>query len=125
MASKAELQESRGDSIKLVSASVLVLIAIGGFYYFSTESLLYRVVSLLVAAGIAVGITYQTMVGRRAWAFVQDSRTEVRKVVWPSRNETVQTSLIVLLIVILAGIFLWLLDMFLAWGFRLLTGMGG
>ena len=79
--------------------------------------------AILAVAGVAVAIVYQTDLGRRAWSFVQDSRTEVRKVVWPTRAETVQTTLIVMALVLLVGIFLWLLDMLLAWGFQTLTGV--
>ncbi|MEA2094042.1 MAG: preprotein translocase subunit SecE, partial [Pseudomonadota bacterium] len=50
--------------------------------------------------------------------------SEVRRVVWPSRQETVQTTLVVLLMVLLVGIFLWLLDMVLLWAIQILTGQG-
>jgi preprotein translocase subunit SecE len=67
----------------------------------------------------------QTLVGGRVLGFFSDARTEVRKVVWPTRQETVQTALIVFGVVIFMGIVLWLLDMLLLWAVRLLTGQGG
>jgi preprotein translocase subunit SecE len=74
---------------------------------------------------VAVGIALTTVPGRRLWGFVQESRTEVRKMVWPTRAETLQTTLIVLLVVLLVGVFFWLLDMFLGWAIQLLIGTGG
>ena len=103
----------------------MLVAGVVGFYYYADESLLYRVLGLLAIAGVAVAVIYQTAIGRRAWGFVQDSRTEVRKVVWPTRQETMQTTLIVLVLVILVGLFLWALDTFLAWGFQGLVGIGG
>ena len=125
MSTKVEVQESRGDSVKLGFAVLLLAAGVAGFYYFAEESTLYRVLGLLVVAGVSLAIAYQTMAGRRAWSFVQDSRTEVRKVVWPTRQETAQTTLIVILLVLLVCIVLWALDGVLGWGFRALTGTGG
>lgn len=125
MVSKAEVQESRGDVLKLSLAGLVVAAAIVAFYFFSEESLLYRVIGLLAAAGVAAAIFYQTARGQSLWRFFQDSRTEVRKVVWPTRAETMQTTLIVAVLVVIVGLFLWLLDMFLSFGFQFLTGIGG
>jgi preprotein translocase subunit SecE len=64
----------------------------------------------------------QTTAGRKLWTFAADSRTEVRKVVWPSRQETVQTTFIVLVMVLIMGIILWLVDMGLLAIVRSVTG---
>ena len=124
MVSKTETTESKGDSLKLAFAVLLLIGAIGAYHFYDDQSLLLRVLGLLVVVGVTVAIAYHTLLGRRAWSFVQDSRTEMRKVVWPTRAETVQTALIVMLVVVVVGIFLWLLDMVLAWGFQALTGTG-
>jgi len=124
MSTKIEVQESRSDTVKIGAAVVVLVAGIYGFYHFADESLLYRVLGLLAVGVMALAIAYQSAVGRRAWSFVQDSRTEVRKVVWPTRNETVQTTLIVILLVVLVCVILWALDSFLGWGFRVLTGTG-
>jgi len=63
--------------------------------------------------------------GRNVWGFVLESKQEVRKVVWPTREETFRTTLLVFGMVFIVGLILWLLDMFLFWGVRLLTGQGG
>ena len=83
------------------------------------------VVGLLAVATIAVLIALQTAFGRQVAGFISGANTEVRRVVWPSRAETLQTTLAVLVVVLLVGIFLWLLDMLLLWAVQLLTGQGG
>jgi len=113
------------DRIKLSFALVLLLGAVGGFYMFSDQSLLFRVLGILIVFGISVAIALQTVMGQSAWVFAKEARTEVRKVVWPTRKETSQTTLLILLAVIIIGIFLWLLDMLLLWGVQFLTGQGG
>jgi preprotein translocase subunit SecE len=125
MNAKAEVQGSKSDSLMLVLA---LAIAIGGsvaFYYFAEQyALLYRVLALLAVMGVAVTISMRTTKGRATWDFLKDSRTEIRKVVWPTRAETMQTTLIVMLMVILVGIMLWIMDSFLLWAVKLLTGQG-
>ena len=123
MVSKAEVQTNTADTIKLVVAGALVLLGLVAFYYFAGQSLLLRVVGLLVIAGLAAFIVYQTDLGKRIVAFFRDARTEVRKVVWPSRAETTQTTVTVFIIVVIVGIFLWLFDMLLAYLFRAVTGI--
>jgi preprotein translocase subunit SecE len=86
---------------------------------------LLRVLGLLAMVVVAVLIALQTAVGRNVWRFASDARTEVRKVVWPTRQETIQTTLIVMFVVLLMGIFLWLVDMMLLSVVRALTGQGG
>lgn len=123
MVSKAEVSTNSADTLKLAAAGALVLLALVAFYYFAEQSLLLRVIGLLVVAGLACFIVYQTDLGRRTVAFFRDARTEVRKVVWPSRAETTQTTLTVFIIVVIVGIFLWLFDMLLAYLFRAVTGI--
>ena len=96
--------------------------AIGGFYYFDDQPHWLRVIALLVAVGISGLIALQTQVGKAAWDFRREAIIEVRKVVWPTRKETVQTTGVVLVVVIIMAFLLWLLDLFLAWAVRFLTG---
>jgi len=97
--------------------AVLVLAGgIVGYYYFDEYGTLYRVLGLLAVTIAAFGIMYTTALGRRTLGFLRESRTEVRKMVWPTRAETIQTTLAVFVMVLVMGIFLWLLDMFLGWG---------
>jgi len=123
MVSKAETTTNSLDTMKLLGAGALVLFGLVAFYYFEGQSLLMRVVGLLIIAGLAASIVYQTDLGKRTVSFFRDARTEVRKVVWPNRTETTQTTATVFVIVIIVGIFLWLFDMLLAFLFRTVTGI--
>ncbi|MCG6898637.1 MAG: preprotein translocase subunit SecE [Gammaproteobacteria bacterium] len=125
MNSKVETQRSRFDSLKLGIAVALLAAAIVAFYRFDEQLLVLRVLGLLVVAGISVLIAAQSSTGKNIIGFIKGAQTEVRKVVWPTRAETVQTTLAVILMVFLVGIFLWLLDMVLLWAIQLLTGQGG
>ncbi|EGV50359.1 preprotein translocase subunit SecE [Candidatus Endoriftia persephone str. Guaymas] len=110
------------DTVKLLLAAGLIVAAILGFYYFDAHSQLLRVLGMLLVVGVAVAIAYQTTVGRTVWQFASDSKVEVRRVVWPSRQETVQTTLIVFVMVLIMGFVLWMFDMMLGWVLRTLTG---
>lgn len=115
MASKPEDQSSPFDTVKMVFALMLLTGGIAGYYYFEDQAFLYRVLGLLAMVLLALGVVYTTAIGQRTWGFVRESRVELRKMVWPSRGETVQTTLAVFVMVLVVGIFLWLLDMLLGW----------
>jgi preprotein translocase subunit SecE len=98
-----------------------------GFYYFATwngepVSVLLRVVGLLVTTGAAIAIASTTQQGQRLVSFLRDSRMEVRKMVWPTKQETLQTTLIVMVIVLVLAIFLWIVDTILGYGVKILFG---
>jgi preprotein translocase subunit SecE len=122
MNTKAQVDGSGLDTVKLLAAVLLLIGGIGGFYYFEGYSTLLRVLGLLVISGIAVFIALQSVPGRRIWEFAVAARTEVRKVVWPTRQETIQTTLIVFAMVLVVGIVLWLFDMVLMVIVRSVTG---
>jgi len=123
MVAKTEVEANSGDNLKLLGAAVLGFIGLFAFSYFEDQSLLMRVLGLLIIAGFVVYLVYLTARGKRTVGFFKDARTEVRKVVWPSRQETVQTTLTVFIIVVIVGILLWLFDMLLSWLFQLITGI--
>ncbi len=125
MNSKVETVNGVQDTIKLFAALLIIVAAVVGFYVYANESTLIRVVALLAATGVAILIALQTQKGRDSWDYLQDAQVEVRKVVWPTRQETIQTTLLVILMVIIVAIFLWLLDMFLGWSIGSLMGRGG
>ena len=112
------------DTFKLALAVLIMLAAVVGFYLFAEESLLLRVGGLLAAVIVSAAVALQTEKGRGIWSFFQDAQIELRKVVWPTRQETVQTTLIVILVVIIVAVILWLLDMFLGWSVRNILGRG-
>jgi len=121
-AQAAEAETQVFDVVKQVISVILVVLGVTGFYYFSDFSLLYRVLGLVAIVLIAVGLLLTTEVGRNVWAFVLESKQEVKRVVWPTREETMRTTLMVFVMVFIVGLVLWFLDMFLFWGIRLLTG---
>ena len=116
MVSKTEQSTSAIDTFKLMTAVLVMLAGVVGFYYFEEESQLLRVLGMLAVTVIAFLIAAASDVGRRSLGFVKGARIEVRKVVWPTRQETVQTTIAVLFMVVLVAIMLWLFDMFLGWG---------
>jgi preprotein translocase subunit SecE len=116
------------DTAKLIVALVLLLAGIIFYYYFATEPyklvFAYRVGGLLVGVALALALASQTDIGRRTWFFLKDSRMEVRKMVWPTRQETMQTTIAVIIMVVLLGIFLFLLDLLFVWLLGGITGQG-
>jgi len=112
------------DTLKLWLAVLLMSAGVYGFYYFDDQHAVVRALGIMVVAGISVFIALQTGFGRNIVGFISGANSEVRRVVWPTRTETVQTTLVVLFLVLLIGIFLWLLDMLLLSGVQFLTGQG-
>ncbi|MDN3519876.1 preprotein translocase subunit SecE [Aquisalimonas lutea] len=125
MKSRPNTENSPADTVKLVTALVILGAGIVGFYVYEDQPQIFRVLGILAVGAVAVGIAVTSNPGQNLWRFLQDARTEVRKVVWPTRQETVQTTIIVLIVVILVAIFLWLLDMLLSWGFQQIILPGG
>lgn len=109
------------DVLKYVLSLVLLSAGVVAFYLFSEYSQLYRVLGMVAIVIVALAIMMTTVLGRQSWLFAQEARQEVRKVVWPSRSETMQTTLMVFAMVIIVGLILWLLDMFLFWAISSLT----
>ncbi len=122
MATQEKQASSWLDTVLLWVAVVILVASIVGYYYFSRYSDLVRVLGMIGGAGVAVLVAVQSELGRIAWGYVQGSRTEVRRVVWPTRKETVQTTAMVVMVVLLLAIFIWALDILLGWGVSLLTG---
>ena len=119
---KPEMQATeRADTYKLLAAGLIILSALVAFYVFANHSLLVRVLGLLAATGVAIWIVTKTEFGAETLDFMQGSRAELRKVVWPTRAETTQTTLIVVAMVVIMGLLLWLLDVLLFWLVRLIT----
>ena len=118
----SEAASNKLDGMKWLLVVVLLGAGIFGNSYFSDESLLYRVIAILVIAGIALSISVTTERGGAAWAMIKGARTEIRKVIWPTRQETTQTTVIVMVSVVVCGLFFWALDSFLGWVASLLLG---
>lgn len=118
-------QAPRYDSLLLASAFVLLAGALGAFYYFAADvNALLRTLGLLTAIAVSLALAYKTELGQSVWSYITGARTELRKVVWPSRQETVQATLMIAVVVLITALLLWGLDSLLLWGVKLLTGRG-
>lgn len=116
------------DIVKQCLSLILLGAGIVAFYYFSDIPgfiFLYRVLALVVVIILSLGIVLTTEAGKKVWVFALEAKQEVRKVVWPSREETMKTTLLVFCMVFIVGLILWILDMFLFWGIKIITGQGG
>lgn len=122
MNAKADSNASPLDSLKWLIVVALVVIGVVANQYYASESILYRAIGLLVLGAVALFIAAQTAKGRSLLVLAKESRAEIRKVVWPSRPETVQTTLIVVVVVLIMGLLLWGLDTFLGWLVSLIVG---
>ncbi len=110
------------DWLKWLIVAALLAGGVYGNWYFQDESLLIRVLGLLGGAVVAVFIAIQTERGRATWNLMKESRSEIRRVVWPSNQETTQTTLVVLVLVIIFALILWGLDSLLSWGVSSVIG---
>ncbi|MCG8435047.1 MAG: preprotein translocase subunit SecE [Gammaproteobacteria bacterium] len=137
MSVKPEIQGSGSplDTAVLIVALLIMGGGFAGFYYLPDipEVVAWAggfldvirwlfVIAMAVLAGL---VAYQTQLGKSTWLFFQGSKVELRKVVWPTGQETLQTTLFVLLAVAFLGVILWGLDAALLWGTKQLTGQGG
>ena len=122
MSAKAEARDTRFDTVKWLVVVALVAVGVVGNQYFSAEPILYRVLALLVLAVLAVIVSLQTAKGHSFFVLLKEARTEIRKVVWPTRQETTQTTLIVVAVVLVMGLLLWGLDSLLGWLVSLVVG---
>ncbi|AQA20019.1 preprotein translocase subunit SecE [Halioglobus japonicus] len=118
----AETSASRFDGLKWLVVFALIGVAVVGNSMYADQSLLYRVLGIVALGIVAALVALQTAKGAAFWALVKGSRTEIRKVVWPTRQETVQTTMIVVVFVLLVALLLWGLDSFLGWLVSLAIG---
>lgn len=115
MNAKVETQASKLDGLKWLVVIALVAVGVVGNSMYANESLLYRVLAL-VALAIAAGfIALQTAKGKAFFQLFKEAKNEIRKVVWPTRQETLQTTGIVVVAVLVIGLLLWGLDSLLGW----------
>ena len=101
------------DTLKMASAVAILLSSVFSFYYFAELSVLIMVLVVIFSVILSLMIFFSTQRGIIFWDFIQGSRVEMRKVVWPTKQETIQTTLTVFMFVLVLGIFFWLLDFLL------------
>ena len=110
------------DILKLLLAAGALVGGIFGYYWYVQWSLPLRVLLVLGGLAAGVGIAMTSTQGQRLWAFVQGSRIEIRKVIWPTKQETTQTAIAVFVFTLIMALFFWGLDSFLLWLTRTLVG---
>jgi preprotein translocase subunit SecE len=125
MNAKTETQGSAMDTLKLMLSVIILIAGIVGFYLLEAQPLWIRLLGLLGVVGVAVVVALMTEPGRRMKSFFSLAKTEVRKVVWPTRQETLQTTLVIFIAVLLTSLFLWAVDSILFELVRWFTGHGG
>ena len=124
MEAKLDSKPTILDTALLLLSIAILVGAIFAYYYYADESVLLRTLGVLVAFALAIWVALQSAQGKTLWAFIQGARVELRKVVWPTREEAVQTTIIVLVFALIMGTFFWLLDVLLLWFTRFITGQG-
>ena len=103
------------DRIKLAGVFLSLAIGLALFYYLSDQILLYRVLAILAMVVVATVLFFLTKSGKNTAIFLQGAQVELQKTVWPTKMETVHTTLLIFVIVLIVALFLWALDLFLAW----------
>lgn len=122
MKHNAEVQESRHDGAKWAVVVILVVLAVVGNSYFAEQAMLYRVLGVVALGVAAAAVALTTAKGRSLADLARNSRKEIQRVVWPTRQETIQTTAIVLVAVLVVGLLLWLIDTVLGWAMSGIIG---
>jgi preprotein translocase subunit SecE len=125
MNAKVNNPGARFDAVKGVISVALLLAGVVASTHYAEQPLIYHVLGWIILGCVVVLIAFQTEQGRGTWVFLKEARIELRKVVWPTRQETLQTTLIVILMVVVTALFLWGIDSVLLWLVSLLTGSRG
>lgn len=125
MNGKVEEKQSTLDALKWLVVVVLIAAGVVANFYYAGQPIALRLAGWLVLACITLFIAGQTARGQSFWNFAKESRVELRKVVWPTRQETIQTTFVVILMVVVTALFLWGVDSVLLWLVSLLTSQKG
>jgi len=115
--------EVKSNKTYLIAAIGVLVMGMILFYYFSDIRLFYRVLGMIAVLILSGYIGYQSDFGKLVYSYVTDSKIELKKVTWPTKQETTQTTLGVIFVVIVVGILLWLFDMLLGWAIGTLYGV--
>ena len=115
--------EVKSNKTYLIAAIGVLVVGMILFYYFSDIRLFYRVLGMISVLILSGYIGYQSDFGKLVYSYITDSKVELKKVTWPTKQETTQTTLGVIVVVIIVGILLWLFDMLLGWAIGTLYGV--
>ena len=112
------------DKVKLTAAILIAVAGVAGYYVLASQPTWLRWIAVVVSLVLAAVVVGFSRYGSEFRRFVELARIELRKVVWPTRQETLQTTVVVFVFVAIAGVFFWALDLVLAWATKFLTGQG-
>ncbi|SHG29394.1 preprotein translocase subunit SecE [Microbulbifer donghaiensis] len=115
MNAKVEAKTFRLDGLKWLLVVLLVGAAVAGNSYYAEFPLLYRVLAIVAICLVALVVAVNTAKGNAFWTLLREAQAEVRRVVWPTRQEATQTTLIVVVFVLIMALILWALDSALGW----------
>jgi preprotein translocase subunit SecE len=117
-------ENTRFDGFKWGLVLLLIIAGVAGNFFYGTYPLVWRVLAELALAAVAAAVAFQTSKGKQAWDFIQEARMELRKVVWPTRQETIQITFVVTLMILAMSVILWGIDTVLLKLMAWLTGSG-
>ena len=103
------------DKIKFAAAVLLLVAGLASYYLLSEQATILRVLAVLAGVGASVAVAWQTEPGQQFFGFGREAVAEAKKVVWPSRKETLQTTGLVFAFVVIMAFFLWVVDKSLEW----------
>jgi preprotein translocase subunit SecE len=124
MNTKVVTENNSLDTVKLLVALAMLLGGVVAFQYYAEAPKLMRVGGIILNVLLVTALVSQTEKGRMVIGFVRDAQIEVRKVVWPTRKETVQTTIVVMIVVVVFALVLYLLDIGLGWAMQSVIGHG-
>ena len=112
------------DTVLLVLSFAALVGGIAAFYTFTDLNQTVRVLIVLGGFGASLALAYQTQTGKTVWGFIRGANIEVRKTTWPTRQESLQATLMIAVVVLITALLLWGLDSALLWGVKSVTGRG-
>ncbi|PKO42674.1 MAG: preprotein translocase subunit SecE [Betaproteobacteria bacterium HGW-Betaproteobacteria-22] len=112
------------NKIKILVAFLLLVAGVAGFYFLADKPTVVRVLAVLAGLVAAIAVLWTTPAGQHALVFVGEAAAEARKVVWPTRKDTVQTTLVVFVLVVIMAAFLAVVDIGFAYMVKWLMGRG-
>ena len=110
------------NKIKLLVAFLLLVSGLAGYYILQDKALVIRIIVVLVGIAASIAVVWTTPLGRESLGFVGESVAEAKRVVWPTRKETIQTTLVVFVLVVIMAAFLALVDIGFAFMVQWLMG---
>ena len=120
VANKLEIETNKNDLVKWILSLVIFAGSLFAFYYFDQYPIIYRVLGLIGVVLLDFAILFNTEKIKNLRVFTYDARVELKKVVWSTKAEVIQTTIIVFIVVIIMSVLLWLLDKLLGAGIKFL-----